>query len=175
MDQVAVKDFYDHFHAKVVSNPTLYINGSSYVDIILPTKLIEYANAASGHTGFGSGARARGIRRETSDPFRTRDEIFLSVESLARFLNSSEMDAEAYIARVREGHANLPAKRVKTKLTVQQVLSDFNTKHGAEYNVKPSDAKTVRKAMEDHLKTITNPTDADMMEAVKIGFEPFKK
>ena len=100
----AIVDFYNDFHRKVQSRPGLYISGNHSLDVILPNDLIDYANAASGHSGFGSGARARGIRRETSNPEKLRAEIFSSPEALERFLESSEKNADAYIATVRARH-----------------------------------------------------------------------
>ena len=65
--------------------------------------------------------------------------------------------------------------RIKTKISVQEALSAFHQNHGTDYKVQAADAKAIRKAMEDHLKTIDKPTDSDMVEAARIGFEPFKK
>ena len=102
MNRVAA--FQRHYQQKVVKSPDLYRSGDHAVDVILPNDLLEYANAASGHSGFGSGARARGIRRECRNSSSFLAEIFASPESLARFLESSEKNAEAYIQTVRERH-----------------------------------------------------------------------
>jgi hypothetical protein len=105
MDMMRVEAFRKHYHEKTSKNPDLYRSGDHAVDVILPNDLLEYANAASGHSGFGSGARARGIRRECRNSTQLLAEIFASTESLAKFLDSSEKNAESYIATVRQRHA----------------------------------------------------------------------
>jgi hypothetical protein len=105
MNMNRVEAFHRHYHTKVASRPDLYRSGDHAVDVILPNDLLEYANAASGHSGFGSGARARGIRKECRNSSAYLAEIFASLESLARFLESSEKNAEAYIETVRARHA----------------------------------------------------------------------
>jgi len=100
-----IEDFYNHYHTKVKSSPNLY-QSKSAVDVILPGSLLHYANAAAGHTGFGSGARARGIRRETNNPTIYIQYIFSSPSNLEKFLEESEKDAEEYVSGVRRKHSS---------------------------------------------------------------------
>ena len=104
MNLTRIESFRQHYLTKKLKSPDLYRSGDHAVDVILPNDLLEYANAASGHSGFGSGARARGIRRECRNATQFLSEIFASTDSLVKFLNSSEKNAEAYIATVRERH-----------------------------------------------------------------------
>lgn len=60
-------------------------------------------------------------------------------------------------------------------LDVQQALHNFNKSNGADYTVKAADAKDIRTAMVEYLKTIKKPKNDDMMEAARLAFEPFKK
>lgn len=60
-------------------------------------------------------------------------------------------------------------------LDVQQAIHDFNKSNGADYTVKAADAKDIRTAMTDYLKTIKKPKNSDMMEAARLAFEPFRK
>jgi hypothetical protein len=113
MDMNAVASFQKHYQTKSQISPDLYRSGDRWVDVILPNDLLEYANAASGHSGFGSGARARGIRRECRNSSQYLAEIFASPEALAGFLNSSEKNAEAYIETVRERHLASTQQPVK--------------------------------------------------------------
>ena len=103
MDQRIV-DFYNHYHTRRVSRPELYVSGKESINVILPNNLLEYANAAAGHSGFGAGARARGIRRQTNNSAKALAEIFASPDNLLKFLNTSEMNAEAYVEGIRTKH-----------------------------------------------------------------------
>lgn len=159
MDMNKIAAFHRHYHSKVVKSPDLYRSGDHAVDVILPNDLLEYANAASGHSGFGSGARARGIRRECRNSTAFLAEIFATPESLARFLDASEKNAEAYIETVRARHAatalpkvvraNDPKEGFWSKYTKddlaaikaknkdhQALISDFQTLSMAEFEVK---------------------------------------
>lgn len=103
----AVQGLYNHYHSKVKTNPNLYTNSrdkNRAVLVVLPKELLDYANRSSGHSGFGAGARPVGIRKVVSDAKSSLSEIFSSVESLKSFILSSECDAEAYIAEVKERH-----------------------------------------------------------------------
>lgn len=104
INQTAVKKFFDHYHAKVTSNPTLYKNNDTMITVVLPKELLDYSNASSGHSGFGAGARPVGIRRSVSDSRRALADIFATVDSLAKFILSSECDGPAYVAGVKARH-----------------------------------------------------------------------
>jgi hypothetical protein len=110
-----VTTFFNDFHRKVTTRPNLYASHPTMMTVFLPESLLEYANAAAGHSGFGSGARAGGIRRKVSDSRTARDEIFSSVESLTAFLLSSECDAADYIKSVKARHASGVVRRAVAK------------------------------------------------------------
>ena len=114
MDMQRVTDFFNHYHSKRLTHPNLYISGNS-INVILPNNLLEYANAAAGHSGFGAGARARGIRRSVDNPVQALAQIFESTQTLAAFLESSECNADEYVETVRRRHLGMkPKYRVNT-------------------------------------------------------------
>lgn len=98
-----VIDFFNHYHEFSKVRPDLYASADS-VNVILPNDLLEYANAAAGHSGFGAGARARGIRKQVANGHRAVKDIFESPETLVDFLESSEKNAEAYVEGIRAKH-----------------------------------------------------------------------
>lgn len=63
----------------------------------------------------------------------------------------------------------------RAKIDIQKTLSAFHQEHGAEYNVKPTDAKAIRAFMNAYLGTIEKPKQADAIEAARLAFEPYKK
>jgi hypothetical protein len=105
MNTQAVKDFFEHYHRSITKNPDLYRNGGDMITVVLPKELLDYSNAAAGHSGFGSGARPVGIRRKVRNAERELAEIFQSVDSLQKFIESSERDGPAYVEEVRRRHA----------------------------------------------------------------------
>jgi len=100
MDMTRVTEFWENYKTKSATNPNLYISGNS-LNVILPNNLLEYANAAAGHSGFGAGARARGIRRSVDNAQQAIKDIFETPQSLAKFLESSEKNADAYVEGIR--------------------------------------------------------------------------
>ena len=110
-----VTTFFNDFHRKVKTRPNLYANHETTLNVVLPTSLLEYANAAAGHSGFSSEARAVGIRMNTNNALAKRDEIFSSVESLTKFILESECDAAEYIKSVQARHASGVVRRAVTK------------------------------------------------------------
>lgn len=104
-----VVELFNSYHERIKTRPSLYNNGSM-ITVGLPAELLDYANAAAGHSGFGAGARPVGIRIITDQPAKMLAKIFESCESLAKFINSSECNAAEYIARVRDNHAKLSNK-----------------------------------------------------------------
>lgn len=118
IDMNKVTNFFNHYHAKRISNPNLYVGlGNDAVNVILPNTLLEFANAAAGHSGFGAGARARGIRRMCSDAKKEIATIFETVDTLADFLLSSECNADEYVETVRMRHLGMKSTK-KSKLYV---------------------------------------------------------
>ena len=77
MDQRVI-DFYNRYQTRKQSYPSLYESGKESINVILPNNLLEYANAAAGHSGFGAGARARGIRRQVNNSAVALSQIFSS-------------------------------------------------------------------------------------------------
>ena len=88
-----VAKFHAQFHRKVRNNPTLYRSTDTTVTIILPKYLLQFAEYASGHSGFKFGARPLGLRRHQVNSSRFIAEVFASVESLYKFIQSSACDA----------------------------------------------------------------------------------
>jgi hypothetical protein len=118
IDMNKVTDFFNHYHKKSISSPNLYVaHGNDAVNVILPNNLLEFANAAAGHSGFGSGARARGIRRSYVNAKSEIETIFSTVNTLADFLLSSECNAEEYVETVRMRHLGMKSTK-KSKLYV---------------------------------------------------------
>jgi hypothetical protein len=115
----AVEAFYNHYHRKVVSYPDLYVSTDTIINVILPNDLLEFANAAAGHSGFGAGARARGIRRVVTNSRVAISEIFETVDSLVEFLLSSECNAEEYVESVRARHLGMKFKAGKKMIIVK--------------------------------------------------------
>jgi hypothetical protein len=105
MNTQAVKDFFEHYHRSITKNPDLYRNGGDMITVVLPKELLDYSNAAAGHSGFGSGARPVGIRRKVRNAERELAEIFQSVANLQKFIESSERDGPAYVEEVQRRHA----------------------------------------------------------------------
>lgn len=114
MDQRVI-DFYNRYQTRKQSYPSLYESGKESINVILPNNLLEYANAAAGHSGFGAGARARGIRCQVNNSAVALSQIFSSPESLLKFLESSEKNAEAYVEGVRAKHLSLPKVKAELK------------------------------------------------------------
>ena len=114
MDQRII-DFYNRYQTRKQSYPTLYESGKEQINVILPNNLLEYANASAGHSGFGAGARARGIRRQVTNSAVALSQIFSSPESLLKFLESSEQNAEAYVESVKAKHLALAQVKVDPK------------------------------------------------------------
>ena len=131
MNMNAVKDLFDHYHNKVKTNPNLYATGS-YITVVLPLELKEYANAAAG-TGVGDTHTPVGIRRASSNSKRDLTAIFGSVESLVKFIQSSECNAHLAVERARarkgpkldERPADSAWKDIYEKYNVKQLAEQF--------------------------------------------------
>ena len=97
-----VVSFYNHYHSKKAKFPNMYVDVASNqsINVVLPVNLSDYSNAAAGRFAVGSDGiiRPKGIRRRVNDAAAYIDNIFSSVENLAKFINSSECDGMA-IAR----------------------------------------------------------------------------
>lgn len=166
MDLAVVEKFYNHYHTKKLSSPELYRNNDTMITVVLPQELIAYSNASAGHSGFGAGARAVGIRRSVSNSTKALAQIFESVESLAKFIGESECDGPAYVETVRQRHLasqtpvdpkSLPAKSVDLNKaygqgTIQtllgkykrdQVLGDYNTLSVGEFEERYNLVETI--------------------------------
>ena len=114
-----VSDFFNDYHRKVKSNPDLYAKNEDHLTVVLPQTLLEYSNAAAGHSGFGSGARAVGIRLRSANPRLLRDKVMSSIGALTDFILSSDRSGPAYVNTVRARHLGT----TKSKF-VQMVTDD---------------------------------------------------
>ena len=136
INKVAVKALFDHYHKKVQTSPNLYTNARDRdhaVLVVLPKELLDYANRGAGHSGFGAGARPVGIRRVVNNATSYLKSIFSSVEALTTFIESSECDADEYIAEVKERHANSISKTFTVKAKVDPKTADeFWNRYGKE-------------------------------------------
>jgi hypothetical protein len=132
MDMNAVSSFYRHYHESRKTRPDLYRNGDSMITVVLPKDLLEYSNAAAGHSGFGSGARPVGIRRQVPDSQKALAEIFATEQSLAKFIGDSECDGPAYVEEVRKRHAEKSTpKPAMTNDDKRGFWSKYNKDHMA--------------------------------------------
>lgn len=118
-----VSKFRKHYEEAVLKRPSLYTAGKTGINIVLPNGLLNYAEAAAGHSGYGAGARPVGIRRDVKDARAELARIFSSDEELARFILSSACDFD------HEGLKNgtLVTRRVNTgkqKRTVKITLNN---------------------------------------------------
>lgn len=104
IDRTAVETFFRHYHVTKTKRPNLYRTSDDIVTVVLPADLIEFSNAAAGHSGFGAGARPVGIRRAVRDSDAALSEIFDSPDSLEQFIISSECDGVRHVEEVRLRH-----------------------------------------------------------------------
>lgn len=162
LDMNTVVKFYNHYHNKVKTHPNLYRSGNNQIQIALPGDLLEWCNAASGHTGYGSGARPYGIRRTVDNSETALAEIFSSPESLADFIKSSECDGVAYVNEIRKRHeAKTPKshKVVEAKPVVK--LEDALTAAGSAIRSFPNkNIKLIRDTIIAQLLWFRNTEDA---------------
>jgi hypothetical protein len=129
INAVAVESMFNHYHTKVKTNPSLYTNRrdkNKAILVVLPKELLDYANHSSGHSGFAAAARPVGIRRVVDDAKSALNQIFSSVASLTRFIESSECDAAEYIERIRrgEGRSRTARKLVSTSKTDDRLAKE---------------------------------------------------
>jgi hypothetical protein len=120
-----VVSFFNHYVEASKKRPTLYTASKSVV-VTLPGDLLDYANAAAGHSGFGAGARPVGIRKTFDNSATAIKKIFESTESLARFINSSECNAHEYIETVKAKHN---AKSTKSATDDRPAIDAFFEKY----------------------------------------------
>ena len=144
INMTAVKSMYDHYHAKIKSNPTLYTNqrdGNNAVVVTLPVELLDWANRGAGHSGFAGNARPVGIRKNCNHAPSFLAKTFSSVDNLAEFIQSSECDADEYIAEVRERHARKQGINIAVNKTpvdpLDLPMSSYNMKalYGEEQRI----------------------------------------
>jgi len=113
-----IVDLFKSYHRRVKSRPQLFNNSNSMITVGLSADLLDYANAAAGHSGFAASARPVGIRVTVSDSTKSLKDIFSSCESLAEFINSSECNAAEYIARIRDRDSKVSNKPGKNAITI---------------------------------------------------------
>lgn len=129
INELAVQSMFNNYHTKVKSNPNLYTNRrdkNKAIVVVLPKELLDYANHSSGHSGFVTNARPVGIRRVVDDAKSALSKIFSSVESLTRFIESSECDAAEHIERIRrgEGKSRTSRKLVSSSKTDDRLANE---------------------------------------------------
>jgi hypothetical protein len=129
MDMDAVSAFHRHYHDSVMTRPDLYRNSDTVITVVLPKSLLDYANAAAGHSGFGAGARPVGIRRQVQNSQRALAEIFATEQSLAKFIGESECDGAAYVAEVQRRHSEKSTPKPVMANDAKQGFWSKYTKH----------------------------------------------
>ena len=83
-----IQKMFDNYHKKVTVAPNLYVQ-KDYIQVYLPKELHEFANASAGRNNRGP----IGIRVYCDNPHREISRVFSSLESLERFIYSSERNA----------------------------------------------------------------------------------
>lgn len=113
-----IKNLFNHYHNKVTDYPTLYTS-ENIIQVVLPDGLLDFANAAAGH----SNHRPIGIRRTSYNPLSDIKEVFSSVESLTKFILSSECDAIDHITKLKK---DAVVKKQKSELTRNVFWKKYN-------------------------------------------------
>ena len=119
----AVKSLYEHYHAKVKTNPTLYQSGNEMITVILPQSLLDFSNASAGNSG-GVNARPCGIRYSVKNSAKALEQVFESVDSLARFISGSAKDGMYFAERTRRDA--VARTQVITVDPLDRPISEFN-------------------------------------------------
>lgn len=96
LDRTLVAHFWNTYRRKSIANPGLYRSTDTTVTIILPQYLIEFAEQASGHSGYVTGCRPLGIRRHNVNADQFLKSVFHSIDTLYAFIMSSAADAVDY-------------------------------------------------------------------------------
>jgi len=159
INMMAVEGLFNHYNTKVKTNPNLYTNSrdrNSAVLVVLPKELLDYANRGAGHSGFGAGARPVGIRRVVGNAASYLKEIFSSKENLKRFIESSECDADEYIAEVRMRHLNSNQPLTKSaKPVMTNAQGGFWSKYTKEDMARLKTASKDQKQLVNDFQTMT--------------------
>ena len=168
MDMNAVRHLYDHYHQKVKIQPNLYLRYTGdAVDVMLPVGLYPYANSASGHAGWSTGARPRGIRRMTSNPKDFREQIFSSVDSLVAFLETSECDFSAYAQNLKNKYLasgkKIKASKPRFKTARDALIYVMNIVPGKYKMPKVNDAVKLISGIEQ----MRLETDQELLDAAE--------
>ena len=100
------------------------------------------------------------------------DALFEGNESVVPRVPTKEWQHEPDYTSIEKAKTRASGR---VTLDVQRALANFHKANAADYNVKASDAKAIRKAMTDYLKTIKKPKNSDVMESARIAFDPYKK
>lgn len=148
-----VTKFVQRYHAMKVSRPNLYKISETVISVGLPKSLLDYANAAAGHSGLGNGARAVGIRREVDNADEALAEIFSSAEAYVEFIKTSECDAHHItgLGQKRRGR-----KDKATSAATDERMADANfAEINANYNVSELVAKFGREVVLQARKVLT--------------------
>lgn len=121
----------DYYLRRSAIRPTLYVTNDTTITVGLPNALLDFANRAAGHSGYNAGARAVGIRKTVSNAHVAIREIFNSVDSLVRFIESSECDYE-HPAGI--GHVEVTRKNIEKTPEIKFVpaRAEFWGKYNAD-------------------------------------------
>ncbi len=121
-----VVGFYDYARSLVAKRPGAYLTKKSF-NLTLSSDLIDYANAAGGHSGYKSGARPVGIRISTDDPQTLRDKALSSIEEFTAIINSSECDAAEYCERKLAAYKAKHAIKTDSRPALEAFYAEGNT------------------------------------------------
>ena len=96
-----VSEWRQRYLERSTIDPNFY-RGDNHINVGLPIELIEFCNAAGGHSGYSSGARPTGIRYTVDNPAKVLAEIFESDDSFARFISGSDKSGPEHCAKLYE-------------------------------------------------------------------------
>jgi hypothetical protein len=150
IDMDAVTRLYAHYHQTILSKPSLYNSGPQSITVVLPKALLEFSNAAAGHSGFGAGARPVGIRKSVRDSNTALAELFQSPDSLREFILSSECDGPAHVEIIRQRHM-----ADTTKIKVDPKTSEVFWKKYGKDMMQSLITQFGRSTVEQAYKTLT--------------------
>lgn len=123
IDMTVVAAWRQRYLARHAADNNFYHSGDSAITVGLPPELLQYSNAAGGHSGYSSGARPTGIRYTVDNPSKSLAEIFASDDNLARFISGSDCTGPAYSQAKRDAYFKKHGVYPGTKRTVTVTLS----------------------------------------------------
>lgn len=106
------------------SSGVRYVVGENMIQVELPHSLADFAEAAAGHSGFGSGAYPKGIRRVVDNPYAEISRIFSSYETMKAFILTSECNAGPYMEEVRRRHKRIADEQATKVAAAKQAINN---------------------------------------------------